>query len=284
MELDPNEHKDRIGNSDGKYYQSIKSKSGKYIWKKLNIKMKKNFFEWNAQFPNYSEPKYSVDFIYDSIDELVKQMAKIGVQVFYFDWGTWAKKSYGVAGIDDIKLRYIDENLDPKSNGYIFFTDAGIYNSAYDGVFRIHHVLKESIVPVFNKFVKSIYPKKTLGFENRSDTINVYTNRQKLVKTKPHTNYLLALIYNDKKKVSQQEAVKIGEDIYKQLGKKIAYSLYDVYSSNKKIVLFYEIYDNQYKKFIEQVSKLKLPADIKFTKIIVEEGMETKVHPVVFDL
>ncbi len=279
MELDPNEHKDQIGNSDGKYYQSVKNKSGKYIWKKLNIKMKKNFFDWKAQFPNYS-----VDFIYDSIIELVKQMGKIGVQVFYFDQGTWASKSYGVVGLDDIKLEYIDENLDSKSNGHIFFTDAEIYNSAYDGVFRVHHSLKESIVPIFNKFIKSIYPKKTLGFENRSDTINVYTNRQKLVKTKPHTNYLLALIYNDKKKVSQQEAVKIGEDIYKQLGKKIAYSLYDVYSPNKKIVLFYEIYDNQYTKFIELVPKLKLPADIKFTKIIVEEGMETKVHPVVFDL
>ncbi len=80
MELDPNEHKDQIGNSDGKYYQSVKNKSGKYIWKKLNIKMKKNFFDWKAQFPNYS-----VDFIYDSIIELVKQMGKIGVQVFYFD-------------------------------------------------------------------------------------------------------------------------------------------------------------------------------------------------------
>ncbi len=87
-----------------------------------------------------------------------------------------------------------------------------------------------------------------------------------------------------KKEVSQKEAVKIGEDIYKQLGKKIAYSLYDVYSPNKKIVLFYEIYDNQYTKFIELVPKLKLPADIKFTKIIVEEGMTTEVHPVVFDL
>ena len=284
MELDPNEHKDRIGNSDGKYYLSVKNKSGKYIWKKLNIKMKKNFFEWKAQFPNYTEPKYSVDFIYDSIDKLVTQMKKIGVQVFYFDWGTWASKSYGVAGIDDIKLEYIDENLDPKSNGYIFFTDAQIYDSAYDGVFRIHHGLRESIIPVFNKFIKSIYPIKTLGFENGSDTINVYTNGQKLVKTKPHTNYLLALIYNDKKKVSQQEAVKIGEDIYKQLGKKITYSLYDVYSSNKKIMLFYEIYNNQYNQFIEKVPKLKLPSNIKFTKIIVQEGKETKVHPVVFDL
>ncbi len=285
MDSDPNEHKDKIyQNDDGKYYQSVKNKSGKYIWKKLNIKMKKNFFDWNAQFPNYVEPKYPVDFIYDSVDKLVTQLKKIGIQVFYFDWSTWASKSYGFAGIDDIKLRYIDENLDPNSNGYIFFTDAGIYNSAYDGVFRIHHVLKENIIPVFNKFIKDIYPKKTLGFQNRSDTINVFTNNAKLVKTKPHTNYLLALIYNGKNKVSANEAIEIGEDILKQLGKQIAESLYDVHSSKNKIVLFYEIYNDKYKKFIELVPKLKLPSGIKFTKIIVEEGMETKVNPVIFDL
>ena len=50
MELDPNEHKDRIGNSDGKYYLSVKNKSGKYIWKKLNIKMKKNFMNGKHNF------------------------------------------------------------------------------------------------------------------------------------------------------------------------------------------------------------------------------------------
>ncbi len=284
MDLDPNEHKDEIYQNDGKYYQSVKNKSGKYVWKKLVIKMKSNFFDWKAQFPNYVEPKYSVDFIYNSIDKLIVQLNKIGVQVFYFDWRTWASKSYGYPGIDDIKLRYIDENLDKKSNGYIFFTDAQIYESAYDGVFRIHHVLKENIIPVFNKFIKDIYPKKTLGLQSRSDTINVYTKETKLVKTKPHTNYLLALIHNEKKKVSANQAIEIGEDVLKQLGKKIAHSLYDVHSSNNKIVLFYEIYDNKYKKFIELVPKLKLPSGIKFKKIIVEEGMTTKVNPVVFDL
>jgi len=284
MELDPNEHMNEvITGSDNKYYHSVKNKSGKFTWKKLNIKMKKNFFDWIGQFPDHTEPVYSVDFIYDSIDKLKSAMKKIGIQVFYFDWATWATKSYGFAGIDDIKLRYIDENLDPKSNGYIFFTDAQIYNSAYNGIFRIHHGLKENIIPLFNKTLEQIYPKRTLGYENPSDSINVYTKDTKLVKTKPHTNYMIALIHN-KKKVSDQEAIKIGEDIYLQLGKKIAFSLHDVFSLNKKILLFYEIYDNQYKKFIELVPKLKLPDNIKFNKIIVEEGMETKVHPVVFDL
>ncbi len=284
MDLDPNEHKNEIYETDGKYFQSVKNNSGKYVWKKLDIKIKKNFFDWNAQFPNYTKPKYSVDFIYDSIDQLTTQLKKIGIQVFYFDWGTWATKSYGFAGIDDIKLRYITKNLDPNSNGYIFFTDAHIYESAYDGVFRMHHVLKKNIIPMFNKFLKQIYPSKTLGFQNPSDTINVFVDQTKLVKTKPHTNYEITLVYSDKNKVPNDKAIEIGENILKQLGDKIAHSLYDVFSLNKKISLFYEIYDNKYEKFIKLVPKLKLPSEINFTKIIVMEGMTTKVNPIVFDL
>jgi hypothetical protein len=268
--LDAKKHKGKLeyGVLGKGVYLSVEKSDGEWIWKEQTIKMKKTPDDYFKQFPKYEKPYYNTTIFTKNISKLKTEMANIGVLFYYLKWG----KDSLYVGHHSYVMELVDKEIDknPKKypNGYFFYSDyllwdnSLIHNDKDDGKMFLSFSINSSIKEKFNDLLIRIFPKRTLGFLNVSDSIVIYfEEKDNLIKLKPkdHTEmYTIIKFKNQKLDLPESEYYKLSKEIEKKIGKKYIFDLSDLYFRKGKLTLFLKIYNDKIKEFTEKMKTLKL--------------------------
>ena len=270
---------------ENRLYISEKDNNGEWNWKFLDIKMKKDIYDYFKQFPNYIEPIYNTDFFIKQINLLKKEMAKNGVLFYYLKWGKDSLDFDHHGYIIELIDREIYKNPKKYPNGWIYSSDLLLYNSSKknikkdDGIIHLNWSILDNVKSEINDILIKIFPKRTTGIVHKNDAIIVYINEQtKIKQSKDHKNMVVQINFKDKKlKIENKEAIKLGNDIAKQIGKKYINNMIDIFEWKGKIELFYEVYDDKIKEFAEKFKILKIKNMPEISEIVVKRGDLVKI-------
>jgi hypothetical protein len=257
---------------DEKYYYSEKNIDGIYYWKELKIKMKKDIDDYEKQFPNYVKPDYDISFFSSNINDLTKDLKKLGILFYVLKWD----KESLYAGHKSIIEEKLDEYLEKHDNypkGYIYTSEYLLYKQSYkstDDCIYLYHNIKDDVKDDLNKLLISYFPKRTIGLHDHNDAIKIYINEKKNLKPiKNHIMFEVNIEYVDKVKLSKDNFDKVHKYITKQLGKKYIYDLREAYNSIGSITLYYNVYIDKIKRFAKKFKEVKLPYLPKLKSIII---------------
>jgi hypothetical protein len=264
-----NDCKNKImkGNDD-KMYISKPDKNNIYKWilikddikkddikkEEIEIKYKSNPDSYYKQFDDYKKPIHDYKKVLAIIPKLKAELKSLGITLYYLKWNEYA------TGYFQIEYFFEDNKID---KNYVLFTEKDIYlhSTEKDGYITAYHNINEKLVKQFNDILMKYFPKKTIGFTTRKDTIKIFYKEQKRFRHEKEKESVTInfIIKEHKDMIKYSTFIKSLENLPKSIGYMVEYDIDFPIAISKRIhtfVKFHIVYD-KLKEFDEFLIKLK---------------------------